>query len=77
VLHLDPADEVARYWTFVYGLDQAGEPAVAAYMERHRVYAAPAAPPIHVARELETRLGPPVYDDGTIAVWRAGRLAPS
>ena len=77
VLHLDPANEIARYWEFVYGLEQAIRPAVAAYMTRHRVYAAPAAPPIQVVRELQERLGPPVYDDGAIAVWRTGKLAPS
>jgi len=72
VIHLDVADELTRYWRFVY---DAGGPAQpddgAAYMARHRRYGGllPAAPPRLLAI-LTGRYGEPQYRDDTIVVWR-------
>lgn len=72
VVHLDVADELQRYWSFVYGQDGPPRPPdTAAYMARHSQYAGPlpAAPPRLLAF-LAARYGEPEWRDDRIAVWR-------
>jgi hypothetical protein len=73
VLHLDVADELRRYWRFVYETHErdAAAPATAAYMLRHRRYAAPPGPPLRqLLAQLRAELGVPVFEDATMIAWR-------
>lgn len=78
VIHLDVADELRRYWRFVYEADGPTRPADgAAYMARHRQYGGllPPAPPRLLAI-LASRYGEPTYRDDTIVVWRLPAASP-
>ena len=75
------ADEVARYWTTVYGNeDEVVFPAsIAAFMERNRDFGGglPSFSPRQEAR-LRRTLGEPHYEDRDLLVWRLGsQVAPT
>ncbi len=72
VLHRNAPAEVARYWEFVYSLESARLPAGRAFMERHQNYfthTIPDTPPDLVDR-LRAALGPTVFEDDDLLVWR-------
>jgi hypothetical protein len=76
VLHLDIAEELRRYWRFVYEDHErdATDSATAAYMLRHSRYATPPGPPSRALRsQLRAELGEPLFDDGTAVVWALRR----
>jgi len=68
IVHLNVAEEVSRYWAFVY--NQAWDSrSNAGFMARHNVYLPP---PDNISWVLDRlkRFGAPVYQDETIAVFR-------
>jgi len=75
VVHRDVADEIARYWRWVYGPGGPGPFAdqEAAFMERHRGYGGllPRPDPITLA-SLYAQLGEPVLADDELVVWKLG-----
>ena len=80
IVHLDVADEVARYWSWLYGTSGPGPfgPAAAAHMERHAQYGVPGSQiGPEWRRLLSQSLGEPIYRDSTIEVWPLrGRTSP-
>ena len=68
IVHMDVAEEVSRYWGFVY--NQAWDSiSNAGFMARHNVYLPP---PNNISWVLDRlkRFGPPVYRDDSITVFR-------
>jgi len=71
ILHRDVKRESLRYGRFVYGDGSWRDPAIVALMTRHTRYAIDASPPsAYLLDRLEATLGPPVYTDADILVWR-------
>ena len=77
VLHLDVADEIARYWRFVYGASPGASASDSAYMQRHQRYGGllPRPHPALVAHLTEA-FGAPVHRDEQIVVWRIAKTSP-
>jgi hypothetical protein len=72
VVHLDVADETARYWRWIYeeAKPESERGDLAAYMQRHQRYGGLMPPaPRGLAQRLSALFGEPVFEDGTIAVW--------
>ena len=73
IVHIDVHREAAQYWAWVYGPNGPGPfgTAEVAHMERHERYGGPLpAVSLEQRKQLARALGPPIYRDAFVEVWK-------